>query len=726
MKWIFILTSFLVAALLLAGCKDRSIILNAPHALKEYGENFRFGSFASSPKTLDPAQSMSEDEVLFIAQIYEPPLQYHYLKRPFTLIPQSAKTMPVVSYWDAAFHKLRSDAPEKKVAYTTYDISIQPGIYYQPHPAFARDSQGNYRYLNLTPQEIARISQLSDFPEMGTRELVAEDFVYQIKRLANPKVNSPILGLMQKYILGLREYTQALEQALVEHPTGFLDLRNYPLVGATVLDKYTYRITLQGQYRQFLYWLAMPYFAPIPWEADRFYSQPGIQKKNMSFSWYPVGTGPYVLAENNPNKQMVLAKNPNYHPAYFPTEGEPGDKEAGYLADAGKRLPLTDQYIFSLEKEYIPRWNKFLQGYYDQSAISSDNFGEAIQLNAEGDPQLTPRLQQKDIRLQTSVQLGIYFFAFNMLDPVVGGYSVQAKKLRQAISIALNEEELIAIFLNGRGIAAQGPIPPGIFGYIAGKEGINPYVYDWINGEPHRKPLSVAKQLLAEAGYPGGRNSQTGKPLILHYDTTSLSPADKDQFDWMRKQFAQLGIELLIQSTDSNRFLDKVRSGDVQIFPFGWIADYPDPENFLNLLYGPNGQVAYNGNNVANYQSLEFDHLFEKMKGLPDGPERLALIGKMLHIVHQDSPWMWGVFPKEFLLSHAWVNPLKPNTVANNTLKYQRVDPSLRLQFIMVWNRAIMWPILLLLAIVLCLFIPAYWQYRRKIRRPIKRYTLGA
>ncbi|HVV69135.1 MAG TPA: ABC transporter substrate-binding protein [Patescibacteria group bacterium] len=709
--------------LLLSGCRDQ--VWNNPHPLKEYGENVRFGSFDAPPKTLDPAQSYSVDEQMFIAQVYEPPLQYHYLKRPYTLIPLTARSMPVVRYWDTNHQPLPSNALPQQVAFTTYDITIQPGVFYQPHPAFAKDAQGNYRYHHLSEHQLRGISQLGDFPYSGTRELTADDYVYEIKRLALPDVNSPILGLMSGHILGLTDYAATLRAAYDKQRAEkvmapWLDLRNYPLAGAQVLDKYTYRITLIGQYRQFIYWLALSFFAPVPWEADYFYSQPGMARRNINFSWYPIGTGAYMLTENNPNKQMVLERNPNFHAEYYPTEGEPGDKAAGYLTDAGKRLPFVDKYVFSLEKEPTPRWNKFLQGYYDQSAIGSDNFGEAIAMDAYDKPRLTSQLLNKGIQLRTSVEPSSFYYAFNMLDDTVGGYSKRAKKLRLAISIALNEEELISIFLNGRGIAAQGPIPPGIFGYISGAAGINPYVYDEVNGEPVRKSLETAKKLLAEAGYPNGRDAQTGKPLILRYDTTSTSPVDKDQFDWMRKQFARLGLELNIEAIDYNRFQDKVRGGDVQFFPFGWIADYPDPENFLFLLYGPNSIVKNNGVNNANYANPQFDALFNQMKGLENTPQRLEIIQNMVGIAQADSPWVWGVFPKTYILSQAWIAPIKPNPVANNILKYQRVDPALRVKLIVSWNRPVVWPFLLLVLVVLALVLPVGIGYWRKIHRPVK------
>lgn len=718
------LTLLLLPLLLLCGCRDQ--VWNNPHPLKEYGENVRFGSFDAAPKTLDPAQSYSVDEQLFIAQIYEPPLQYHYLKRPYTLIPLTARNLPVVRYWDANHQPLPLDAMPAQVAYTTYDITIQPGVFYQPHPAFAKDARGRYRYHNLTEHALRGISQLSDFPYTGTRELTADDYVYEIKRLAYPAVNSPILGLMSGHILGLAAYATTLrtaydqQRAQAGNTTPWLDLRAYPLAGAQVLDKYSYRITVVGQYRQFLYWLAMSFFAPVPWEADYFYSQPGMARRNINFNWYPVGTGAYMLTENNPNKQMVLTRNPNFHSEYYPTEGEPGDQAAGYLINAGKRLPFVDKYMFSLEKEAIPRWNKFLQGYYDQSAISSDNFGEAIAVDSEGRTQLTPSLLNKGIQLRTSVEPSSFYFGFNMLDETVGGYGDRARKLRQAISIALNEEELISIFLNGRGIAAQGPIPPGIFGYISGVAGINPYVYDVVNGDLVRKPLETAKKLLTEAGYPDGRDVQTGKPLSLRYDTTSSSPVDKDQFDWMRKQFARLGIELNIETTDNNRFQDKIRGGNVQFFPSGWIADYPDPENFLFLLYGPNSIVKSNGVNVVNYQNPQFDVLFNQMKGMENTPQRLAIIEKMVRLLQADSPWVWGVFPKSYILSHVWLAPIKPNPVANNILKYQRVDPALRVELITEWNRPVIWPLALLVLVVLALVLPIGIGYWRKIHTPAR------
>ena len=395
------------------------------------------------------------------------------------------------------------------------------------------------------------------------------------------------------------------------------------------------------------------------------------------------------------------------------------------LADCGQPLPRIDKVVFSREKESIPYWNKFLQGYYDSSGISSDSFDQAVRFGAGGDVELTDDMKERGIRLLASVRASTFYMGFNMLDPVVGGKDgvgeERARKLRQALSIAVDQEEFISIFLNGRGIPAMGPLPPGIFGYGQGEAAINPVVYDWVDGQARRKPVAEARKLLAEAGWPDGRDAQTGEPLVLNLDTVPGGMGNKSTLDWLTRQFAKLDIQLVVRSTDSNRFQEKVRKGAVQMFFLGWNADYPDPENFFFLLAGSEGKVAHGGENAANYGNAEFDRLFAEMKNMesagPNAARRAALIARMNRIVQHDAPWIFGYHPKSYTLSHSWLHSRKPMGVGNNALKYQRLDVAERERRREEWNKPVLWPLVGLLAALGVALLAAVLAYRRRERR---------
>jgi ABC-type transport system substrate-binding protein len=219
-------------------------------------------------------------------------------------------------------------------------------------------------------------------------------------------------------------------------------------------------------------------------------------------------------------------------------------------------------------------------------------------------------------------------------------------------------------------------------------------VYDWENGALQRKPIAVAQKLLAEAGYPDGIDAKTKQPLVIYLDTTASGVGNKSRLDWLRKQFDKLNIQLVVRSTDYNRFQDKIRRGDTQLFYFGWNADYPDPENFLFLLHGAQGKVAKGGENAANYTNPEYDRLFEKMKNMPNSDERQKIIDQMLEILRRDSPWLWGHHPKDYVLRHGWLYNSKPNKMANNYLKYLRIDSKQRDNLRKTWNQPMLWPLL--------------------------------
>lgn len=709
---------------------------NSPYPENIIADQTLFSAFSSPPKHLDPVVSYNSNEWAILSQIYEPPLQYHYLKRPYQLEPLTLKSMPSVTYLDKNLKPVKANS--KKLAYSEYLFELKSEVFYKSHPAFAK-KVGQYLYHDLSDSQLEQFSKpwqsiksVYDFDQLESRELIAADYVYAIKRMALRQNHSPVLDSMLPYIVGLQEfsethtklYQQQLKASGKNSKSLFYDLTSIQMSGVKVIDKYRFSVRVNGVYPQFLYWLTMNFFAPIPWEADRFYKQQLLVEKNLTLDTSPVGTGPYYLAENNPNQRMRLLKNPQFHQEFYPSDGLAAYADQALLADAGKKLPFINEVIYSLEKENVPLWNKFLQGYYDASGVSSDSFDQAVTVSAGGNMRLTEVMQQKGIQFLSQVQPTIYYFGFNMADPVVGGYSPKQQKLRQAISIALNFEEYISIFMNGRGIAAQGPIPPGITGYQDGKKGINPYVYEWKENRQQRRSIEQAKQLLKDAGYENGLNAD-GEALTLYYDTAATGPDSQAQLSWYRKQLAKLGINLVIRATDYNRFQDKVRGAKVQLFSWGWNADYPDPENFLFLLYGANATINTNGSgiNSANYDNPEFNKLFKRMKNMANGAEREAIIKKMVAIVQKDAPWAWGINPKSLTLYHGWLKNVWPNALANNTIKYRRIDTEQRLQAQHQWNKPVVWPLWLLLALLLISIWPLFRAYQKRQTEVIKPQT---
>lgn len=667
-----------VFILSLVGCKDKQLLLNDPYP--ETKVSSWYGSFYEPIKTLDPGKAYTSSATVVTGQVYEPPLQYHYLKRPFTLEPLLLTQMPDLRYYDQWRQLLPQNERQDRIAYTTYTLHLKPDVHYAPHPALSKKGD-HYRYHAMKQDELATIKSLNDFSVWQSRTVNAHDLAYALKRIADPKVNSPIYALMAEHIVGLR----ALRKSLDKMPaTSAETLRDYPLEGVRVIDDWTLEIWIEGQYPQFIYWLAMPFFAPIPWEVEAFYQQPGMKEKHLSLDWQPLGSGPYFLAEYNPHRIIDLHHNPLFHEERFPINDLNSD-QANLKALQGKRLPLIDRLVFSKETESIPRWAKFQQGYYDSSTVTGDSFDQAIQLGPEGRFLLSPALEKKGIILEETVEPSFFYTGFNWLDPVVGGANNQ--KLRQAIAIALDYDEYIQVFLNGRGQRGLGPIPPGIEGYQSLVTGQKNPIYEQRQGIWQRRSIDQAKRLLQEAGYPHGIDPKTGKPLRLYYDVAMSGPGATAYLAWMRKQFQKIGIDLNIRNTDYNRFQKKMRQGKGQLFAWGWHADYPDPENFLFLFYGPNGKAHFHGENASNYKNSEYDRLFLAMRDAkPYSKERANLLRQMQQQLNNDIPMIVNYYPINLTLLHQWANDIKPMPLTGNFMKYLSLDRFQRQQSILQWN----------------------------------------
>ncbi len=526
-------------------------------------------------------------------QAYEPLLQYHYLKRPYALTPNLAEKMPEIS-------------ADGKV----YTFTLKKGVLFQDDPSFqATNGKG--------------------------RELVAEDVVYSFKRLADPKLASSGWWIFDNKVVGLNAWK---DQAEKDASTNY----SRPVAGLTALDRYTVQLKLTQRSTQLLYFLAMPFAAIVPKEAVEFYGKEFIN--------HAVGTGPFRLAEYNPNSKLVWVRNPTYRKDTYPNEGADGDREAGLLEDAGKPLPLADQVVVQVFVEQQPMWLSFLSGKLDATSIPKDNFSSVITAGHD----LTPDMIEKGIRLIKSPGLDITHLTFNMADPILG----KNKLLRQALSLAYDQNTFNDIFFNGAAIAAQGPIPPGIDGYSAALK--NPY---------RQFNLVKAKEFLAKAGYPGGK----GLPPLEY--ATLAGTLGRQQSEFTQKIFSALGVKLTINSYSWPQFLEVVKNKRAQVWEYAWSGDYPDGENFLQLFYGRN---ASPGQNDAKYINPEFDRLYEKSLLLPEGKERTAIYEKMVSLLVEDCPWIYGSHRLSYTLIQKWLRNYKPNDFSHSNYKYYRIDTALR------------------------------------------------
>ncbi|HEV8691538.1 MAG TPA: ABC transporter substrate-binding protein, partial [Ideonella sp.] len=668
----------------------------------------------NTPRHLDPTASYWSNDTMVTYQVYEPPYGYHYLKRPYELIPKSAEKVVAPMYFDKNGQRLPDDASGELVAESVYEVPIKKGIMFQPHPAFAKDEQGQYRYHHMKPGEVGDRRSPMEF-EQGTRELVADDFVYAIKRHATTRITTPIFGIFSEYVVGLKDYgelirkedsklRQGIDPASADKP--FLDFRKWPLAGATAPEKHLLRIRLQGKYPQWKYWMQMTFLAPVPWEADAFYAQPGLAEHGLTLDNWPVGTGPFMMTEFNKDRRIVMKRNPNYRGEPYPCEGAPQDKAKGLLDDCGKKTPFIDGIVATVEREATPQKNKFRDGYYDLEVFERTDLGKRYRVEMEDSDEVRAKYVKKGFDFPQYNDVNSYIIGFNMIDPVIGMGDTPAqrernRKLRQAITIAIDWEEYSKVFPEKAGETAMSPLPSGIPGSREGTpEGYNPVTHKLVEGKVVRRSIEEAQQLMVEAGYPGGRDAKTGTPLVINYDYYAPpTPERKPEIDWVVKQFAKLGILLEVRATDNNQFQDKVRKGKHQVFWSGWNADYPDAENFLFLFYGPNSKSISDGENTANYQNPEYDKLFARLKTLDDGPEKQAVVDEMVGILRKDAPWSFGFYPYASAAVQHWITNSKPAILIRDHGRYLRLNNGERAEKLSDWNHPVWWPLALIISV---------------------------
>ncbi len=552
-------------------------------------------------KGMDPAGAQDLYSSNEIMRVYEGLLQFHPFKRPYELEPLLAESLPTVS--------------KNNLVYT---FKIRKGVKFHDNAAF---------------------------PDGKGREVKAKDFEYSFKRLADPKVQSTGWWLFENRIKGLDEWRKKFTDS--KEPANY----DEEVAGLKAIDEYTLQIELKQPYPQLLYALTMPYGGVVAKEA--------VEKYKAEFINHAVGTGPFILETYKPNEVLVYKKNPNYWDAVYPAEGAPGDKEAGILEDAGKKLPLVDGVNVRVITESQPLWLHFLRGEIDRSGIPKDNFKTTVKAIDPNKPltfdnlQLVDELRERGINLSTAVQMDFTYTAFNTQSKDFP--QLKDKRVRQAISLALDDKEAIQIFYNGMATSAQTPIPPGVNGFDP--EFKNPY---------RTGDIEKARKLLADAGFPGGK----GFPE-LPYDTVATTDS-RQQAEYAIKQLDKIGIKAKIISSTWPQLLERIQNRQTQVWGIAWGADYPDAENFLQLFYGPNAQPG--GMNGSYYVNKEFDRLFEQARILPDSPARTEMYKKLGRMVAEDAPVVMGLHRISVTLRHPWIKNDRYDEFSFNRSKYLKID----------------------------------------------------
>jgi ABC-type transport system substrate-binding protein len=439
------------------------------------------------------------------------------------------------------------------------------------------------------------------FPGGKGRELTADDVIYTIRRYADANVNTKSFFAMEGAVVGLDAFRAATAKAGPAADTTKLDV-----AGLKKVDKYTFTIKLTHENALFLFSLAIEPTAVVAPEAVRMYKD--------KLSVMPVGTGPFMATAPIERKgTMHLVRNPGYYRVY-PSVGAPGDAENGLLKDAGKKLPLADVLDMPLIEESQPAALKFLRGEVDRRNLDRANFTKMVTRAPDGSLKFVPEYAGK-FTLANAPAGNLVYLNVNMRDPVVG----RNKALRQAIAAALDAQALVNVIWNGRGVPLNSIVPID----LAGNE------HD-TGAPPRKRDLALAKKLLAEAGYPDGKGLP---PLTVRLPATDADT--RNEFDMLKAQVAAIGVHLVGDFNDTPTFTKAIDAGNFQLAYYAWYADYPDAEDFYQLVYSKNVAPGPNSGAFAN---AAYDKAYETSRTMANGPQRYELFKQLNAILRDETP----------------------------------------------------------------------------------------
>lgn len=540
-------------------------------------------SLTNDVSTLDPANCFDAVCYVPVTQVYETLYEFDYLKRPYSLRPLLAEGLPTIS--------------NNRLKYT---FKIKKGIKYHP----------------------------SDLVEAG-REVKAQDFATQIKRLAFQGTRSQGWWLFDGKVKGINEWRDKVGTDLNLFQTESIS-------GISTPDDHTLVIELTRPYPQLLYGMAMSFTSPIPTEA--------VKAAYNDFSLRSLGTGAYIITSYNPAQEVMMKKNPDYTTSTYPTQGDRYAHEKELLKDAGAKLPFIENVRLVVMKETQTEWLNFMKQKIDMVNLTSN-----YHLALTQDGKVLPEITKQNISLQASPTLIYWWISFNMKDPVVG----KNLHLRQAIAHAVDINKYIDLFTYRMGQKANSIYPPGINGYSPSTD--LPYKYD----------VTKAKELLAKAGYPEGKGLPT-----LKFDIRGTDTRRRQMGEFIQKELHAIGVNVEVRQNTFPAFLEKSRKGELQFWQGGWILDYPDAENVLQLLTTDNLPP---GPNSSQYSNPQFDKLFYQLREMEDGPAKTKLMREMEEIVNRDLPWAMQYYSRNYILYHDYLKNFRYSDIIYNNIKYLKI-----------------------------------------------------
>ncbi len=574
------------------------------------------GAPAAAPKVLryairvaetgfDPAQISDLYSSTMAANMFDALYEYEFLARPVRLRPNTATALP-----------------EASDDFKTFVVRVRPGIYFADDPAF----------------------------KGRKRELVAEDYVYSIKRLFDPKLKSPrYTTLNTNQILGL----DALREAGLKAKKPF----DYdaPVEGLRALDRYTLRFKLARANPRFTDVLSDPAVTGAV-------AREIVEAYGDRIMEHPVGTGPFRLAEWQRSSKMVFERNPNYRDVRYAEEAPPGDAlaRAAVAKLTGRRLPMVDRVEVSVIEEAQPRWLAFLTREMDVVEQVPEEFTTVGIPNGN----VAPNLAKQGVYQVRYMRSDDWMSYFSMEDPVVGGYTPEKVALRRAIAMAVDVEREIRLVRRGQAIVAQSIMGPNVYGY----------------DPDYRSEMGVfdrarSQALLDTYGYgdrdgDGWRDRPDGAPLVLEY-ATQPNALDRQIVTQLKKNMDAIGVRMVFKTAQWPENLKASRVGKLMMWGVGWSGG-PDGDAFLVLGNGPDkGQ-----SNSARFDLPEYNRLYERQRVLADGPERLAVMAEMKALMTAYMPYKVHVHRIWTDLARPWVVGYHRNTVVRDFWRYVDIDPA--------------------------------------------------